>query len=311
MKMEHSHPSRESERLSLLPPDLLLAWRARFVNRSHPYALQQGDGSYRWVYEELTDDVLAAHLRGELTLAPSSTDARAWCRWACLDVDVPGALPELLAVRDALAEIGFPGLVVGSRRGGHLWLCFDELLPATAVRYAVSDGLAEVAAADLEVPAHELYPDTGVAGVLGHAVRLPLGLHRKTGQRYPPYDDEGLPCLFSSVARAVSFVLEATTPLPASRVQERWAAFLAEEKTRRRTKKGAANSARDLQQGLGDDASAPSAVLRNRVRTRSAVIRWVDAHVSPLDLLDELVPEVELQSVGQGYLGWCPFHDDR
>src|SRR5215469_738275 len=265
MKMEHSHPSRESERLSLLPPDLLLAWRARFVNRSHPYALQQGDGSYRWVYEELTDDVLAAHLRGELTLAPSSTDARAWCRWACLDVDVPGALPELLAVRDALAEIGFPGLVVGSRRGGHLWLCFDELLPATAVRYAVSDGLAEVAAADLEVPAHELYPDTGVAGVLGHAVRLPLGLHRKTGQRYPPYDDEGLPCLFSSVERATTFVLEATAPIPARRVQARWACYLAEGKTRRRAKRGSADLGRVLHRDPLDGAADPGARVRYRV----------------------------------------------
>jgi hypothetical protein len=41
------------------------------------------------------------------------------------------------------------------------------------------------------------------------------------------------------------------------------------------------------------------------------VIRWVDAHVSPLDLLDELCPQSEMRIAGQGFVGWCPFHDDR
>jgi hypothetical protein len=41
------------------------------------------------------------------------------------------------------------------------------------------------------------------------------------------------------------------------------------------------------------------------------VIRWVDAHVSPLELLAELAPESEPRRVGRGYIGWCPFHDDR
>jgi hypothetical protein len=41
------------------------------------------------------------------------------------------------------------------------------------------------------------------------------------------------------------------------------------------------------------------------------VLRWVDAYVSPLLLLAELAPASELRRAGQGYLGWCPFHDDR
>jgi hypothetical protein len=48
-----------------------------------------------------------------------------------------------------------------------------------------------------------------------------------------------------------------------------------------------------------------------RVGTHSPVIRWVDRHVSPLDLLADLAPDTELHKVGKGYLGWCPFHDDR
>jgi hypothetical protein len=41
------------------------------------------------------------------------------------------------------------------------------------------------------------------------------------------------------------------------------------------------------------------------------VIRWVDAHISPLDVLAELVPDSEMRRAGRGYVGWCPFHDDR
>jgi hypothetical protein len=45
--------------------------------------------------------------------------------------------------------------------------------------------------------------------------------------------------------------------------------------------------------------------------TRSVVIRWVDAHVSALELLEELAPDATPRRVGQGYLAWCPFHPDQ
>jgi hypothetical protein len=51
--------------------------------------------------------------------------------------------------------------------------------------------------------------------------------------------------------------------------------------------------------------------MRGGVGTHSPVIRWVDAQVSPLDLLADLAPEAALRPVGRGYLGWCPFHDDQ
>src|SRR5262245_17072850 len=86
--------------LGSFPPALLKSWQHAFVNRLQPYAVQQLDGTYRWVYEDCTLELLAAHLAGEVTLALSSIDARGWSRWACLDVDVPGSLPQLLTLRD-------------------------------------------------------------------------------------------------------------------------------------------------------------------------------------------------------------------
>jgi hypothetical protein len=313
----------------LLPlASLAEQWMVLFANRTRPYALQQADGSYRWVYEELTPQLVMAHLAGEVTLALASTDARGQSRWACLDVDVPGSLPQLLTLCDALGELGLSGLVVGSRRGGHLWLRLDAPVPAMALRYAIRIALDELACQGVEVPAHELYPDTGAVGALGHAVRLPLGIHRKTGVRYPPYDVAGLPCVFTVPARAAAFVLDNLPAIPAARIAVPWAAFLAaggahaqREQQRRRAAgelaetrespwpSGSTRSRRALP-ALAQDRQAGERI-GGRVGTRSAVIRWVDALISPLDLLADLAPESELRPVGRGYLGWCPFHDDR
>jgi hypothetical protein len=313
-----SDPMSEQQQTGLQPylaSALLEGWLRAFLNRAQPYAVQQPDGTYRWVYEDCTAAVLAAHVAGDLTLALSSTDARGWGRWACLDVDVPGSLPQLLALRDALAEAaGLTGLMVGSRRGGHLWLLLDEPVPAMALRYAIRAALAEISAQGVEVPAHELYPDTGSAGALGHAVRLPLGIHRKTGLRYPPYDTEGLPCVFSSPERAAAYILEATSRIPGALMRGPWEAFLASGGSHSRHGVGAPASDSPPAITTVPRVERPHAALPphgERMGTRSTVIRWVDAHITPLDLLAELAPETEMKRVGRGYLGWCPFHDDR
>jgi len=290
-------------------------WLQLFANRAQPYALQQPDGSYRWVYEDCTPEVVAAHLAGELTLACSSTTARACSRWACLDVDVPGSLPQLVALRAALAELGLPGLVEASRRGGHLWLLVDELVPAVALRFVIAGALAQASAMGAEVPAHELYPDAIGIGKLGHAVRLPLGVHRRTGLRYPLFAEHGLPCAFTAMEKAAAFVLAAPR-IAARPLCEHWRAMRA-DRTPDRTTGRAGHSERNGQVNATGQVGAhrasgpPNRPQVGTVGTRSAVIRWVDAQISPLELLADLAPESEMRRAGRGYIGWCPFHDDR
>jgi hypothetical protein len=286
-----------------LPPNPLERWWERFVNRPIPYAVQQKDGTYRWVYDPCTPALLSAHLQGALTLALASTDARGACRWVCLDVDAPGMLPQLLSLRSALAELSLPGLVEASRRGGHLWLFFDEPLPAVAARFVVAKALEAVSADGMEVPAHERYPDAPGSGGIGHAMRLPLGIHRKTGKRYPLFDDEGLPCAFTSTARAAMFVLD-TRLISTAWAQRQWEQYRADRQSHR--------GPLALSRTSAEEASHTTAPQSSQgIGTRSAVIRWVDAEVSPLDLLADLAPETELKRQGGGYLGWCSFHDDR
>jgi hypothetical protein len=275
-----------------LPLELRVAWEHLWVNRAVPYATQQADGTYRWVYAPCDTALLVAHLRGDITLAVSSSDECGRCRWLCLDADGLGTVPQLLALRAALAVRGLPGVVEASRRGGHLWLVLEAPVSAAAARTVLMDTLPELQAAGTDMPEVELYPDAGAAvpGALGHAVRLPLGVHRITGQRYPLFDPQGNPCAFTSAPAALRYVL-ALPRISATRM-------LASDGPR-----PASASA------VVSDATPARAY--GQVGTRSAVIRWVDAHVGVPDLLSELAPLVELRPVGRGYLGWCPFHDDR
>jgi hypothetical protein len=293
--------------------ELLEAWRGLWVNRTQPYARQQADGSYRWVYAPCDLAVLRGHLTGEHTIALSSTDARGWAKWACLDADAADALPQLVALRAALEEgFGIPSLVEASRRGGHLWRLLDAPVPAVALRFCLLRALAQLAEQGMALPALELYPDTSQAGALGHAVRLPLGVHRRTSRRYPLLDTRGMPYHAGAPEESVRLLLEAPR-VSSTTVQAQWGAW---------ARYGHSPSAGQPTHHLAPPVAAKAGEQVGQVEhlgqvggmglgTRSAVIRWVDAHVSPLAILDELAPAAEPRRMGQGYLGWCPFYDDR
>ncbi len=285
--------------------DLVQAFITRFVNRKQPYAVQQEDGTYRWRYEALTPTLVLGHLRGELTLALSSSDGAGMCRWLCLDVDEADGLRQLLVLNKAMFPLGLSGLVEASRRGGHLWLFLDTPLTVSAATTRVIATLDQLRAQGVAVRECELYPDVGTAAHagLGHAVRLPLGIHRLSGRRYALFDEYGLPCAFTSTEAALRFVLAWPTVsyLPAGQMSS--ASELVASRSDQDTR--ADNAPTTLQ------VDPPVAPALSRVGTRSPVIRWADIHVSPLDLLAQLTPETELKKVGRGYLGWCPFHDDR
>jgi len=326
---------------------LLPAWLALFLNRAQPYARQQEDGSYRWVHAPCDVRVLARHLRGEETIALAALDEAGRCCWACLDTDGTDGLVQLHRVRDALAARGVMALLEASRRGGHLWLLFDQPTPAARARSFLRGLLRElVAAGRFSTAGLEIYPDTDRPDALGHAVRLPLGVHRRTGRRYPMLDRDGTPLVFPDRVAALAYLLayprilpaqldaaftsladlpigevprrfplpplQSAPPLPVapSRAPTSAASRVSPESTVSsvssvaRTSNEAERVPRLTEQLLPTTASPRSG-------TWSPMIRWVDAHVSPLDLLEELCPRSEMRQAGHGFLGWCPFHDDR
>jgi hypothetical protein len=119
-----------------------------------------------------------------------------------------------------------------------------------------------------------------------------------TGRRYALFDEYGLPSAFTTAEAALRFVLDWPAVPLATMLR------LAGQYTEKPA----------LAAPVAQDVEAPNRDAETRtgkVGTRSSIIRWVDDEVSPLDLLDELAPDSELRRQGKGYLGWCPFHDDR
>jgi hypothetical protein len=269
---------------------LLLEWERRFLTRRQPYARQQEDGSYRWVFQRLDRMALLAHLQGKETLALASRDELGQCRWVCVDADAPDGLAHLRLVQQVLEKHSLPSLLEQSRRGGHLWLFFSLPQP-TPLATGVAQGVLDVLYSSRQLPnVLEVYPDSTDHG---HAVRMPLGIHRRTGQRYPLLDQTGTLIDLEDLPAAMAFALAQ----PAIRPEQVRAVA---------TQFGMSEQAKAHPAA----AASPSPVAAAS-STTSAVIRWVDAQVNLLDLLEELAPATDMRLAGQGYLGWCPFHDDQ
>ena len=275
---------------------LVHAYRGMFLNRTRPYARQRDDGSYRWLFQPCDQTVLVAHLAGDVTIAVSSLDEAGKCRWLCLDGDGEDGLAQLLQVRTHLADQRLLGVLEASRRGGHLWLFFAAAVEASLPREVVLRLLEALRSEALPLDRLDIYPDTGRIGALGHAVRLPLGVHRRTGKRYPFLDELGKPLPLAKLSDALTYLAEAP------RITAEHLATLHAQLT---------PAEEEAPVPRTDHTAPPQSDAAAASSTRSEVIRWVDAHVSPLDLLEELAPASELQRAGHGWLGWCPFHDDR
>lgn len=285
-----------------LDSSLLGAWRQLLLNRATPFARQQADGSYRWQYDVCDLAVLNAHLLGSATIAVSSADARGWCKWICVDVDGPDTWSHLVTLQRRLVAQALPCVLESSRRGGHLWFHLQDMAPAAIARAMVQEALEQLRRNGVVVPTYELYPETTAAGALAHAVRLPLGIHQLSRLRYPFLDATGQPQSARDVTLAVQTWL-AQPRIPARQVQQHVA-------------QGAPSLAESLHpartaHALTQPPEACASSETGNKSTTSPVIRWVDAHVSLPNLLAELAPATELRAVGRGFLGWCPFHDDR
>jgi hypothetical protein len=143
------------------------------VNRWDLYSKQMKDGRYICVHNNLTIDHVVRHLQGKITLGTYLLDKENNARFAVLDADDDESFDR---VKDIAKEI--PSYLETSRRGGHLWMFFEEHISGKSAR---KFGLAVLNEFDLEV---EVFPKQGESKGPGSLIRLPFGIHRKSGKRY-------------------------------------------------------------------------------------------------------------------------------
>src|SRR5215467_4957279 len=166
------------------------------VGRRDTYAVQREDGRYVRVGERVTYARLWEHLAGRLTLGTYVIDEQGMCRFAVFDDDRADGLARLAEVQARLRGDRVPSSLEVSRRGGHLWVWLACPVRASEVRWWLRPYV---------LPGVEFYPRQDESDGLGSLMRLPLGVHRLTGQRYPlvAWRDGGAVALASSVAGMV------------------------------------------------------------------------------------------------------------
>jgi sulfur relay (sulfurtransferase) DsrC/TusE family protein len=157
-----------------------------FINRADVYAVQQPDGTYRRVSGELTREHIRRHLRGEITLGLYATSQESFARWICFDFDGDDGPAEASKLLDyLLSKNAYRDSVMledtGGRggKGRHLWIFFTST-PAKHLKW-LAQQLLKKAGVTCEV---EIFPKTVEItpdSPYGSLVRLPLGIHRKTG----------------------------------------------------------------------------------------------------------------------------------
>ncbi len=183
------------------------------IGRHNDYAIQRADGLYYRSRRLLTYEVLRRHVAGIETIGTYLIDEQGCCRFAVFDADSDEGLLQVIGVQVRLAADGVPSYLEASRRGAHLRVLFAAPTPAALVRR----WLLSYCPADVE-----FYPKQDAADWEhpGSLIRVPLGVHRLTGRRYPFVvvgSDGGLMPVASSVKAALSWLLTVDrAPVPAA-----------------------------------------------------------------------------------------------
>ncbi len=216
-KVEEAAVSQEP----VIPQDAdLVRFLALFGGREDVYARQwfspsKGEGGYSPVRQPLTPRELRAHLLGEVTLGVYPIRLDGTCLFAALDVDVQKSaleearrsqalatllkseLQELTAkIEQRLKEAGLTPIVEDSGyKGRHFWF---PLAAPEAASTLVALGRAVIALVQPLLGEHfacEWFPKASRPGTkgLGNLIKLPLGIHRRTGRRSSFLDSQGAP----------------------------------------------------------------------------------------------------------------------
>jgi hypothetical protein len=158
-----------------------------FVHRSDVFATQQKNGAYYPTKRPITIDDIKSHLKGEVTLGVYCLNTDNTVKWACIDIDLKEInRTELRRVKeDAEFIYSMFGefsrmLEVSGRRGYHIWIFFKHPINASYVQRMIKSWLNR-----LKLNKYEVFPkqtELNENRKYGNLVKLPLGLHKKSGK---------------------------------------------------------------------------------------------------------------------------------
>ena len=247
----------------------------RFIQRWDVYPQQLDDGRYICLHEPLNVSHLYAHLRGEITLGAYLLNQESKVRFVVLDNDSDTGWKYLITCGSKLANADIPTYLEKSRRGGHLWIFFEKPTDGAITRNFAQDLMKKYCLKDFE-----LYPkQDSVGNGLGSLIRLPFGVHRRTGRRYGFFSSNGEP-----LGRSLREQLYALQR----------AHFVSETVLEPYTTISSTPTPKALAKRLGESTGHVSERLKSRVTVFEFISQYVD-----------------LKPTESGAIGLCPFHDDQ
>ena len=173
--------------------EILWKW---FTGKTDCYALQQPDGSYVKVDAPLTLGILERHVRGEITVAVYLIDSLGRVQFGVIDFDSksPQCCERLVWIKRWLEHLRLHPLIASSgNKGYHLWVLFKNWIPAEKIQRLLR---AAVRAAEEEfgLPNYsvEVFPKQINGKSYGNCIKLPWGIHRKTGKRTTFLEDNNV-----------------------------------------------------------------------------------------------------------------------
>lgn len=163
-----------------------------FAARQDVYSRWTPNG-WRPVREPLTSEVAYKALLGQApAISGYMITPENESHVFAFDFDADEGYQQGVNTQRVMAELGIPSYIETSRRGAHLWTVIDRVVPARLIRGAMRTilGHANLPTND---PRIELRPgsDQIEKEGLGHAIRMPLMVHPKTGERSVIYDVSG------------------------------------------------------------------------------------------------------------------------
>jgi hypothetical protein len=159
----------------------------RFVLRRDLQARQLRDGRYVCLHHPLEERHLVAHLKGKLTLGAYLLDEKSKGRFLVIDADRDEDWRDIRRLSAALAGEGIASYLEPSRRGGHFWFFTSERVPGIQLRQ-FGQGLLNYH----RLEGIEVYPKQAkLTSGPGSLIRLPFGIHKRSGRRYGFYFPSG------------------------------------------------------------------------------------------------------------------------
>ena len=132
---------------------------------------------------ELTVETVRRHLAGEITIGIYAINpVTQRCKWMAIDADYKTALEDLIKVQRQLQNDGIAAALEKSKRGGHLWIFFEQPVLAREARiyiYHVAGKLGVQVKGTGLADGIEIFPkqDQLRREEFGNAIRAPLGVH--------------------------------------------------------------------------------------------------------------------------------------